>query len=70
MPNDSFDKRCQELIRSLAESGQTKPFYEITSPMRPVVEIDGMRLNLLRPGVVSESNLGRLASIMILLVLS
>ena len=33
-----------------------------------VVEIDGDNLNLLRPGVVSESNLGRLASMMVLLV--
>lgn len=33
-----------------------------------VVEIDGEQLNLLRPGVVSESNLGRLASMMVLLV--
>lgn len=33
-----------------------------------VVEIDGDTLNLLRPGVVSESNLGRLASLLVLLV--
>lgn len=33
-----------------------------------VVEIDGENLNLLRAGVVSEANLGRLASLMVLLV--
>ena len=33
-----------------------------------VVEIDGNELNLLRAGVVSESNLGRLASMLVLLV--
>lgn len=33
-----------------------------------VVEIDGDKINLLRPGVVSESNLGRLASHLVLLV--
>ena len=33
-----------------------------------VVEIDGDKINLLRPGVVSEANLGRLASQLILLV--
>lgn len=33
-----------------------------------VVEIEGDKLNLLRPGVVSESNLGRLASVLVLLV--
>ena len=41
MPNQSFDKRNIDLIRDLDESGQTKPFYDITSPMRPVVEIKG-----------------------------
>lgn len=33
-----------------------------------VVEIDGDKLKLLRPGVVSEANLGRLASVIVLLV--
>lgn len=33
-----------------------------------VVEIDGETLNLLRPGVVSEANVGRLASMIVLLV--
>lgn len=41
MPNSSFDQRCHKLINSLTESGQLKPFYDITSPMRPVVEIVG-----------------------------
>ena len=41
MPNQSFDQRNIDLIRDLDESGQTKPFYDITSPMRPVVEIKG-----------------------------
>lgn len=41
MPNSAFDARNIELIQSLADSGQTKPFYEITSPMRPVVNIAG-----------------------------
>ncbi len=41
MPNRGFDQRCHELIDSLDQSGQLKPFYNITSPMRPVVEIDG-----------------------------
>lgn len=41
MPNNQFDQRCNEIISSLSESGQLKPFYDITSPMRPVVEIAG-----------------------------
>lgn len=41
MPNSQFDQRCDELIHSLTDSGQLKPFYNITSPMRPVVEIAG-----------------------------
>ena len=41
MPNSAFDARNIELMQSLADSGQTKPFYEITSPMRPVVNIAG-----------------------------
>lgn len=39
MPNNGFDQRCQELIQSFEQSGQLKPFYELTSPMRPVVNI-------------------------------
>jgi glycine C-acetyltransferase len=41
MPNSHFDNRCQELIDSLTQSGQLKPFYDITTPMRPLVEIAG-----------------------------
>lgn len=41
MPNSQFDQRCSQIIESLTESGQLKPFYDITSPMRPVVTIDG-----------------------------
>ncbi len=41
MPNSTFDTRSRETIQSLTESGQLKPFYNITSPMRPVVEIEG-----------------------------
>ncbi len=40
MPNANFDKRCQENINQWTQSGQLKPFYNITSPMRPVVEIE------------------------------
>ncbi|MEE2825785.1 MAG: aminotransferase class I/II-fold pyridoxal phosphate-dependent enzyme, partial [Planctomycetota bacterium] len=41
MPNSQFDQRTAELIAGLTESGQLKPFYDITTPMRPVVHIDG-----------------------------
>ena len=41
MPNAHFDTRSTETIQSLIDTGQQKPFYEITSPMRPVVTIDG-----------------------------
>ena len=41
MPNSQFDQRTAELISSLTESGQLKPFYDITSPMRPIVNIAG-----------------------------
>lgn len=41
MPNQSFDARCKSSINEWTESGQLKPFYNITSPMRPVVNIDG-----------------------------
>ena len=41
MPNSQFDQRCSGIIDSLAQSGQLKPFYDITSPMRPVVSIRG-----------------------------
>ena len=41
MSNKLFETRCLELLQSLEESGQTKPFYEIQGPMGPVVKIDG-----------------------------
>ena len=41
MPNSHFDQRCRELIDTLDRSGQRKPFYYLTSPMRPVVQIEG-----------------------------
>ena len=41
MPNKNFAARADELISSLQQSGQLKPFYEIDSPMRPVVSIKG-----------------------------
>jgi len=41
MPNSNFDGRCAGLIQHWTESEQLKPFYNITTPMRPVVEIEG-----------------------------
>lgn len=41
MPSSTFATRSSEIIGSLTESGQLKPFYNITSPMRPIVEIEG-----------------------------
>lgn len=41
MPNAAVDRRHAELLGELEASGQLKPFYTLTSPMRPVVEIDG-----------------------------
>lgn len=37
----AFENRANEIIGELTESGQLKPFYNITSPMRPVVEVEG-----------------------------
>ncbi len=42
MPNRQFDQRCKDLIDTLSDSGQLKPFYSIASPMRPVVKIHGL----------------------------
>lgn len=42
MPSDRFDQRNRELLDQLTTSGQLKPFYTLTSPMQPVVEIDGV----------------------------
>lgn len=41
MPNNNFDNRAAEVVQSLTSTGQLKPFYDITSPMRPVVDIKG-----------------------------
>lgn len=41
MPNKVFDTRSNENVAALSESGQLKPFYNIASSMRPVVEIEG-----------------------------
>ena len=41
MPSAVFEKRCADLISSLTESGQLKPFYQIETPMRPIVNIEG-----------------------------
>ncbi len=41
MPNQQFSDRCEETISQLRSSGQLKPFYNIQSPMRPVVKIEG-----------------------------
>ncbi len=41
MPSSVFENRCADLIQDLNDTGQLKPFYEITSPMRPVVQIKG-----------------------------
>lgn len=37
----AFHARSQEFLTSLCESGQLKPFYYLSSPMGPVVEIEG-----------------------------
>ncbi|MFM7116002.1 MAG: glycine C-acetyltransferase [Planctomycetota bacterium] len=41
MPNANFHNRADALIRNLTETGQLKPFYEVESPMRPVVNVRG-----------------------------
>jgi glycine C-acetyltransferase len=41
MPNQSFDSRARELLRSLADSRQLKQFYTLTGPMGPTVQIAG-----------------------------
>lgn len=41
MPNSNFATRSRETMESLTQSGQRKPFYSITSPMRPIVTIEG-----------------------------
>ncbi|MEM9944145.1 MAG: glycine C-acetyltransferase, partial [Planctomycetota bacterium] len=41
MPNQTFDSRCRDFLSDWTNSGQLKPFYNITTPMRPLVEIEG-----------------------------
>ena len=41
MPNQQFLTRCDDAIGQLRASGQLKPFYNLQSPMRPVVRIEG-----------------------------
>ena len=41
MPNSAFDQRNAQFLQQWTESGELKPFYNITTPMRPVVEIEG-----------------------------
>lgn len=41
MPNEIFFERIEHLIQELRETGKLKPFYELTSPMRPIVNIKG-----------------------------
>lgn len=41
MPNSNFQQRADALIKNLSDTGQLKPFYEVESPMRPVVKVRG-----------------------------
>lgn len=41
MPNNFFDQRCHDVIQGLVDTEQVKPFYELDTPMRPVVNIKG-----------------------------
>jgi glycine C-acetyltransferase len=41
MPNANFANRARQSLKEWTDSGQLKPFYDITSPMRPVVSIAG-----------------------------
>lgn len=41
MPNKTFQERAANSIREWTQSGQLKPFYDITSPMRPIISIKG-----------------------------
>ncbi len=41
MPNQHFDERAAAVLREWSDTGQLKPFYNISSPMRPVVDIEG-----------------------------
>ncbi len=41
MPNQNFAQRCNEYVEGLDRSGQRKPFYDVDSPMAPIVHIKG-----------------------------
>ncbi len=41
MPNSAFRNRAANSLAQWSDAGQLKPFYNLTSPMRPVVTIDG-----------------------------
>ncbi len=41
MPNSRFEERGRELLDSLKETGQIKPFSWLTSPMGPVATVEG-----------------------------
>ncbi len=41
MRSPGFSARARETLDSLTSSGQLKPFYNVTSPMRPVINIEG-----------------------------
>ena len=41
MPNSAFRNRAANSLAEWSNAGQLKPFYSLTSPMRPVVTIDG-----------------------------
>lgn len=41
MPNKNFQLRSAKSLQEWKDAGQLKPFYNIASPMRPVVTIEG-----------------------------
>jgi glycine C-acetyltransferase len=41
MPNQNFDTRAAELLKTLADSRQLKQFYSVTGPMGPTATIEG-----------------------------
>jgi glycine C-acetyltransferase len=41
MPNQNFYTRTVNSLKEWTNSGQLKPFYNITSPMRPIISIEG-----------------------------
>src|SRR5687768_6545639 len=41
MPNQNFDSRARDLLKSLADSRQLKQFYSVTGPLGPTATIEG-----------------------------